>query len=232
MQESEFTGCSNKVQGNPAIKREKHRNHGLFAPSRKNNPAAALTLRCASCTMNSVRALSSAVRAFGLHPKGRPFKSDSAHHCDPSPFSGECAELLGCRLSSHAFIRGRVWVQLNAFSNVGKSRCGKSYVTTARYYRGGWSRLQLGSGSDMLVALSAAVQAKTSCAHVPDAGNGRRLFLSRSLGRLGPWGRLQPRVHVPRCAEGRSLCGVGNRIRASSVLHVLHGREIGGKGTQ
>lgn len=25
-------------------------------------------------------ALSSAVRAFGLHPKGRPFESDSAHH--------------------------------------------------------------------------------------------------------------------------------------------------------
>src|SRR5258708_1313576 len=100
MQESEFTGCLNKVQGNPAIKREKHRNHGLFAPSRKNNPAAALTLRCASCTMNCVRALSSAVRAFGLHPKGRPFKSDSAHHCDASPLSGDVVQLvrtLPCR---------------------------------------------------------------------------------------------------------------------------------------
>src|SRR6266436_4002381 len=94
MQESEFTGCSNKVQGNPAIKREKHRNHGLFAASRKNNPAAALTLRCASCTMNSVRALSSAVRAFGLHPKGRPFKSDSAHHCDAIPLSGDVVQLV------------------------------------------------------------------------------------------------------------------------------------------
>src|SRR5690242_2268922 len=30
--------------------------------------------------MTCVGALSSAVRAFGLHPKGRPFKSDSAHH--------------------------------------------------------------------------------------------------------------------------------------------------------
>src|SRR5438094_6866479 len=30
-------------------------------------------------------ALSSAVRAFGLHPKGRPFESDSAHHFSPSP---------------------------------------------------------------------------------------------------------------------------------------------------
>ena len=84
----------------------------------------------------------------------------------------------------------------------------------------------------MLVALSAAVQAKTGRAHVPDAGNGGRLFLSRSLGRLGPWGRLQPRVHVPRYTEARSLCGVGNRIRASPVVHVLHGREIGGMGTQ
>src|SRR5258708_39490557 len=35
----------------------------------------------------------------------------------------------------------------------------------------------------------------------------------------------------PRCTEARSLCGVGNRIRASSVVHVLHGREIGGMGT-
>src|SRR5207244_12686929 len=42
--------------------------------------ADSLTLLAASCTMSKVRALSSAVRAFGLHPKGRPFKSDSAHH--------------------------------------------------------------------------------------------------------------------------------------------------------
>src|SRR5882762_790197 len=44
--------------------------------------------------MNWVRALSSAVRAFGLHPKGRPFKSDSAHHCDASPFSGDVVQLV------------------------------------------------------------------------------------------------------------------------------------------
>ncbi len=46
---------------------------------RHHHPAA-LTVRKASCTMSYVGALSSAVRAFGLHPKGRPFKSDSAHH--------------------------------------------------------------------------------------------------------------------------------------------------------
>src|SRR5882762_328717 len=55
--------------------------------------------------MNWVRALSSAVRAFGLHPKGRPFKSDSAHHCDATPFSGDVVQLvrtLPCRwLESH-----------------------------------------------------------------------------------------------------------------------------------
>src|SRR5882762_217181 len=42
------------------------------------------------------RALSSAVRAFGLHPKGRPFKSDSAHHCDASPFSGDVVFVNAC----------------------------------------------------------------------------------------------------------------------------------------
>src|SRR5260370_12648336 len=62
--------------------------------------ARALTALVASCTMNWVRALSSAVRAFGLHPKGRPFKSDSAHHCDATPFSGDVVQLvrtLPCR---------------------------------------------------------------------------------------------------------------------------------------
>src|ERR1700687_961863 len=49
--------------------------------------ACALTPLAASCTMNWARALSSAVRAFGLHPKGRPFKSDSAHHPCASLFS-------------------------------------------------------------------------------------------------------------------------------------------------
>src|SRR5258708_11954726 len=56
--------------------------------------ARALTALVASCTMNWERALSSAVRAFGLHPKGRPFKSDSAHHCDAAPFSGDVVQLV------------------------------------------------------------------------------------------------------------------------------------------
>src|ERR1700687_6356101 len=56
--------------------------------------ACALTPLAASCTMNWARALSSAVRAFGLHPKGRPFKSDSAHHCDAIPFSGDVVQLV------------------------------------------------------------------------------------------------------------------------------------------
>src|SRR5439155_20540030 len=56
--------------------------------------ADALTLLTTSCSMNKVRALSSAVRAFGLHPKGRPFKSDSAHHCGASPFSGDVVQLV------------------------------------------------------------------------------------------------------------------------------------------
>src|ERR1700694_2389459 len=79
MQECEFTGCVDKVQGKASAGGEKHGNHGLFKTSRKNFRPATLTLCAASCTMNWVRALSSAVRAFGLHPKGRPFKSDSAH---------------------------------------------------------------------------------------------------------------------------------------------------------
>jgi hypothetical protein len=37
-----------------------------------------LTLRAASCTMGC-GAVSSAVRASGLHPEGRPFESDTAH---------------------------------------------------------------------------------------------------------------------------------------------------------
>src|SRR5260370_2074307 len=64
------------------------------SPARTSVFASALTLLAASCTMNWVRALSSAVRAFGLHLKGRPFKSDSAHHCDASPFSGDVVQLL------------------------------------------------------------------------------------------------------------------------------------------
>ena len=67
---------------------------GFFKTSRRNFRPATLTLCAASCTMNWVRALSSAVRAFGLHPKGRPFKSDSAHHCDATPFSGDVVQLI------------------------------------------------------------------------------------------------------------------------------------------
>jgi hypothetical protein len=53
-----------------------------------------LTIVGASDKMKSVRALSSAVRAFGLHPKGRPFKSDSAHHPCATPFSGDVVQLV------------------------------------------------------------------------------------------------------------------------------------------
>src|SRR5713101_9470316 len=64
------------------------------SPSGTRAFACALTLQAASCTMNWVWAISSAVRAFGLHPKGRPFKSDSAHHSDASPFSGDVVQLV------------------------------------------------------------------------------------------------------------------------------------------
>src|ERR1700674_286123 len=94
MQECEFTGCVDKVQGKASAGGEKHGNHGLFKTSRKNFRPATLTLCAASCTMNWVRALSSAVRAFGLHQKCRPFKSDSAHHCDAAPFSGDVVQLV------------------------------------------------------------------------------------------------------------------------------------------
>src|SRR3984893_8409168 len=94
MQECEFTGCVDKVQGKASAGGEKHGNHGHFKSSRKDFRPATLTLCAASCAMNWVRALSSAVRAFGLHPKGRPFKSDSAHHCDATPFSGDVVQLV------------------------------------------------------------------------------------------------------------------------------------------
>jgi hypothetical protein len=58
------------------------------------NSAGSLTVFEASGTMKRVRALSSAVRAFGLHPKGRPFKSDSAHHPCATPFSGDVVQLV------------------------------------------------------------------------------------------------------------------------------------------
>src|SRR5713226_1760207 len=87
------------------------------SPSGTRAFACALTLQAASCTMNWVRALSSAVRAFGLHPKGRPFKSDSAHHCDAPPFSGDVVQLvrtLPCRwLESHTVTADSFYPALN-----------------------------------------------------------------------------------------------------------------------
>ena len=53
-----------------------------------------LTVGEASDTMKCVRAVSSAVRAFGLHPKGHPFKSDTAHHPCVTPFSGDVVQLV------------------------------------------------------------------------------------------------------------------------------------------
>ena len=47
------------------------------------NLAGSLTVFEASGTMKRVRALSSAVRAFGLHPKGRRFDPVSAHSLSP-----------------------------------------------------------------------------------------------------------------------------------------------------
>ena len=48
--------------------------------SEKQKIARALTLSLGFLYDEFRWALSSAVRAFGLHPKGRPFESDSAHH--------------------------------------------------------------------------------------------------------------------------------------------------------
>src|ERR1700676_654833 len=56
--------------------------------------------------MKCVRAVSSAVRAFGLHPKGHPFKSDTAHHPCVAPFSGDVVQLvrtLPCHGQSREF---------------------------------------------------------------------------------------------------------------------------------
>jgi len=39
VQESEFTGCVNKVQGRPSAGGEKHGNHGLFQDFSKKFPA-------------------------------------------------------------------------------------------------------------------------------------------------------------------------------------------------
>src|ERR1700680_449001 len=94
MQENNFTGYANKVQGKAAATPGNAEKHSDFKRSRKVIIQDPLTLRAASCTMGVVRALSSAVRAFGLHPKGRPFKSDSAHHPCVIPFSGDVVQLV------------------------------------------------------------------------------------------------------------------------------------------
>src|SRR3981189_68868 len=115
MQESEFTGCANKVQG-----RDQNRRVFSAVAAQPAAPCSAETANWESLLKPKPppfahvrarvdpfarflyddlvsgigRALSSAVRAFGLHPKGRPFKSDSAHHCDASPFSGDVVQLV------------------------------------------------------------------------------------------------------------------------------------------
>src|ERR1700694_790538 len=62
--------------------------------SNKGSFLHSLTVGKASGTMKCVRAVSSAVRAFGLHPKGHPFKSDTAHHPCVTPFSGDVVQLV------------------------------------------------------------------------------------------------------------------------------------------
>jgi hypothetical protein len=110
MQESEFTGCVNKVQGKPQNRVKIPGRSGAaycatpvrtiqilerIQQTRTGTFARALTPLAASCTMKWIRALSSVVRAFGLHPKGRPFKSDSAHHRYKTPCSADVVELVG-----------------------------------------------------------------------------------------------------------------------------------------
>jgi hypothetical protein len=116
MQESEFTGCANKVQGKPRNPVKFSAEGTKLSPSRSRGnawprPATHANKRARSAETNEIispcvdascrflydeggRALSSAVRAFGLHPKGRPFKSDSAHHCDAPPISGDVVQLV------------------------------------------------------------------------------------------------------------------------------------------
>src|SRR5260370_40910400 len=101
------------------------------SPARTRAFARALTLLAASCTMNWVRALSSAVRAFGLHPKGRPFKSDSAHHCDASPFSGDVVQLvrtLPCHGRGREFESRRPRHSFQALAESMAFRCGNKEV--------------------------------------------------------------------------------------------------------
>jgi hypothetical protein len=52
MQESEFTGSGNKVQGKALILRKNAERKGILLDLGKNFLAATLTLRAASCTMS------------------------------------------------------------------------------------------------------------------------------------------------------------------------------------
>src|SRR6266446_6869295 len=77
---------------------------GRSFPSTDKGICPCVDASCGFLYDELVRALSSAVRAFGLHPKGRPFKSDSAYHCNATPFSGDVVQLVrtlpfGCALS-------------------------------------------------------------------------------------------------------------------------------------
>ena len=69
----------------------------LRAGIEKQRSACALTVSPGFLYDEFCWALSSAVRAFGLHPKGRPFESDSAHHFSPPPDF----PLLSCFLVSY-----------------------------------------------------------------------------------------------------------------------------------
>src|SRR5215467_8014497 len=72
------------------LKRSKR---GRYQGFEKQGTALALTLLLCFLYDEFHWALSSAVRAFGLHPKGRPFNPDSAHHI----FQSLPASLLSAR---------------------------------------------------------------------------------------------------------------------------------------
>jgi hypothetical protein len=78
---SQFTGCAHKVQESASA-------HSA-EKSLEEIPKSGLWEKGENARVDPLPgfrydefywALSSAVRAFGLHPKGRPFESDSAHH--------------------------------------------------------------------------------------------------------------------------------------------------------
>ena len=78
MEASQFTGCARKVQESAARRKtwKKFPKSDLWQKGEKARVDPFLCFRYDEFHW----ALSSAVRAFGLHPKGRPFESDSAHH--------------------------------------------------------------------------------------------------------------------------------------------------------